>query len=85
MSNGTFINKDNPNTNLCYGCGMKGHLLKDCPLLQKIGKNRKFKMKKDNKKVMVAAWSDDGYNLMSCKKNMLRFVFLKRALSEGDL
>jgi len=39
MSNGTFINKDNPNTNSCYGCGMKGHLLKDFPILQKIGEN----------------------------------------------
>ena len=33
VSKGKFINKDNPNTNSCYGCGMTDHLLKDCPLL----------------------------------------------------
>ena len=58
MSKGKFINKDNPYTNSCYGCGMTDHLLNDCPPLQKISENRKSKMKKDNKKAMVAAWSD---------------------------
>jgi len=58
MSKGKFINKDNSHTNSCYGCSMANHLLKDYPLLQKIGKNRKFKTKKDNKKAMADAWSD---------------------------
>jgi len=58
MSKGKFINKDNPNTNSCYGCGMIDQLLKDSPLLQKIDENQKFKMKKDNKKAMVSKSSD---------------------------
>jgi len=54
MSKDKCISKDNPSTNSCHGCGMTDHLLKNCPLLQKIGENRKIKMK-DNKKATVAA------------------------------
>ena len=36
---------------------MLGHLLMDCPLIQKMGETRRFK-KNDNKKAMIAAWSD---------------------------
>ena len=32
-------------------------MLKDCPLLQKVGERRKFK-RKENKKAMIAVWSD---------------------------
>ena len=58
ISKGKFINKDNPYINSCYGYGMTDYLLKYYPLLQKIRENQKFKMEKDNKKAMVAAWSD---------------------------
>jgi len=34
---GKFFNKDNTNAGSCYGCGMPGHLLKDSPLIQKMG------------------------------------------------
>ena len=36
---------------------MPGHLLKDCPLIQKMGEKRRFK-KKESKRAMIAAWSD---------------------------
>ena len=36
---------------------MAEHLLKDCPLIQNMGKSRRFK-KKDNKRAMIATWSD---------------------------
>jgi len=36
---------------------MISHILKDYPFIQKIGENQKFKMKKDNNKAMIAAWS----------------------------
>ena len=32
-------------------------MLKDCPLIQKMGESRRFK-KKDNKRAMIAAWSN---------------------------
>jgi len=37
---------------------MAGHILKDCPLIPKIGEIRTLKMKKDDKKEIVAASSD---------------------------
>ena len=36
---------------------MTGHLLKECPLNQKVSEKQQFKMTKDNKKT-IAAWSD---------------------------
>jgi len=30
---GKFFHKDNTNVSSRYGCGMPGHLLKDCPLI----------------------------------------------------
>ena len=54
---GKFFNKDNTNVSSCYDCGMSGHLLKDCPLIQKMGESRRFK-KKENRRAMIAAWSD---------------------------
>jgi len=54
---GKFFNKDNTNVSSCYGCGMPGHLLKDCPLIQKMGESWRFK-KKENRRAMIAAWSD---------------------------
>ena len=54
---GKFVNKENANITSCYGCGIPGHLLKDCPLIQKMGEKRRFK-KKENRKAMIAAWSD---------------------------
>ena len=48
-----FFNKDNTNVSSCYGCGMPGHSLKDCPLIQKVGEKRTFK-KKENKRAMIA-------------------------------
>ena len=32
-SKGKFFHKDNSNVSSFYGCGMPGHLLKDCPLI----------------------------------------------------
>ena len=57
FSKGKFSHKDNTNVSSCYGCGMPGHLLKDCQLIQKKGESRRFK-KKDSKRAMIAAWSD---------------------------
>ena len=54
---GKFLNKDNTNIGSCYGCGMPSHLLKDQPLIQKMGKKRKLK-KKEIKRAMIAAQSD---------------------------
>ena len=53
----SFSNNDITNVNTCYGCARRGHLLKDCPLIQKMGARWRFK-KKDNKGVIIAAWSD---------------------------
>ena len=50
---GKSYNKNETNVSACYGCGVPGHMLKDCPLLQKVGERRKFKRKK-NKKAMIA-------------------------------
>jgi len=55
FSTGKFTNKDNSNANSYYGCGMTGHLLKDCPLIQKDRRKSNVKMNKDNKKAMVFA------------------------------
>ena len=53
-----FSNKDNTNVSSCYGCGMRRHLLKDWPLIQKMAKKRRFR-KKDSKKTMIATSSDN--------------------------
>ena len=57
LSKGKFFHKDNTNVSSCYGCGMPGHLLKDCPLIQKMGESQRFK-KKDNKRAQIATWSN---------------------------
>jgi len=45
-----FTTKNDTNVGSCYGYGTPGHMLKDCPLIQKIGEKRKFKIKRDKKK-----------------------------------
>jgi len=87
---GKSYNKNETNVSACYGCGVPGHMLKDCPLLQKVGERRKFKRKK-NKKAMIAAESDsessesDNYEehvvntcLMAKKKSNLNMEALMR-------
>jgi len=56
---GKFTNKDNTNATSYHVGGVPCHMLKDCPLFQKIGENPKFKIKKDNTKATVATWSDN--------------------------
>ena len=58
FSKGKFTNKDNTNANSCYACGMASHMLKECPLTKKTRENQKFKVKDDDKKATVAAWSE---------------------------
>ena len=60
FSKGTkFINnKNDSNLGPCFGCGLPGHIVKDCPVLQMKAEKRKHKAKKELKKAMIAAWSD---------------------------
>jgi len=41
-----------------FSCGLPGHVVKDCSILQKKAKKRRQKAKKEFKRAMIAAWSD---------------------------
>jgi len=56
-SKGKYSMKNDTNVNPCYGYGMPGHMLKDCHLIQDRRK-MKFKTKTNNKKALIATWSD---------------------------
>ena len=51
-SKGNKISNYKNKTNLgpCFGCGLPGHVVKDCPILQKKAEKRKQKAKKKNSK-----------------------------------
>ena len=57
-SNKTSNNKNETNLDPCFGCGLPGHVVKDCSILQKKAKKRRQKAKKEFKRAMIAAWSD---------------------------
>jgi len=42
----------------CFGCGLPGHIAKDCLILQKKVEKRKEKAKQEFKRAMIATWSD---------------------------
>ena len=51
-------NKSESNLGRCFGCGLPGHVMQDCPIIQKRIEKHKQKAKKEFKKAMIAAWSD---------------------------
>jgi len=51
-------NKNESNLGPCFGCSLPGHVVKDCPILQKKVEKHKQKAKKEFKKATIAAWSD---------------------------
>ena len=51
-------NKNDSNLGPCFGCGLPGHILKVCPVLQMNAEKRKQKANKEFRKAMIAAWSD---------------------------
>ena len=60
FSKGTkFLNnKNDSNLGPCFGCGLPGHIIKDCLVSQMKAEKRKQKAKKEFRKAMIAAWSD---------------------------
>jgi len=46
----TSYNKNESNLGPCFGCGLPGHVVKDCPILQKKDEKQKQKAKKEVKK-----------------------------------
>jgi len=59
-SEGTKTSNNNNESKLdtCFGCGLPGHVVKDCHILQKKAEKRKLKAKKKFKRAMIAAWND---------------------------
>ena len=57
FSKGTkFLNnKNDSNLGPCFGCGLLGHIVKDCLVLQMKAEKRKYKAKKEFKRTMIAA------------------------------
>jgi len=43
----------------CFGCGLLGRMVKDCPIIQKKAEkmNQRAKKEKEPKRAMIAAWS----------------------------
>ena len=40
-----FVSKVDTNQNSCYGYGLPGHVIKDCPIIKKKNKRTRFKSK----------------------------------------
>jgi len=53
-------NKNETDLGPCFGCGLPGHMVKDCPIIQKKAEKMKQRAKKEKeiRRVMIAAWSD---------------------------
>jgi len=62
-SNDNKFSNDKNETNLgtYFGCGLPGHVVKDCHIIQKKAKKWKQKAKKEKqlKRAMTATWSDN--------------------------
>ena len=52
-----FCNNNESNIGPCFGCGLLGHVVKDCLIWQKKARRRKQKAKKEFKKPMLATSS----------------------------
>ena len=52
----------------CFSCGLRGHITKDCPILQKKVEEQKDKTKQEFKRVVIAAWSDSNSSDSENKK-----------------
>ena len=53
-------NKNETDLGPCFGCGLPGHMIKNCPIIQKKAEkmNQIAKKEKELKRAMIAAWSD---------------------------
>ena len=69
-------NKNESNLGPCFGCGLPGYVVKDCPILQKKAKKRKQKAKKEFKKATIAAWSDSGLSNSDNEEQATNLFFM---------
>ena len=61
---------------------MVGHMLKDCPLIPKIWENRKFKMRKDDKK--LATWSNRNSSEIENDEELTTNIYLPAKEAQND-
>jgi len=57
--NKTTNHKNETNLGPYFGCGLLGDVVKDCRISQKKAEKRKPKAKKEFKRAMIVAWSDN--------------------------
>jgi len=54
----TSNNKNETNFDPCFGCALPGHIVTNCPIIQRKSNQQKQKAKKEFKRAMVNIWSD---------------------------
>jgi len=77
--NKTSNNKNETNLDPYFGCGLLGHMVKDCPISpkKKNPEKRRQKAKKEFKRVMIAAWSDsDSSESKNEEKQVVNLCFM---------
>ena len=86
FSKGTkFLNnKNDSNLGPCFGCGLPGHILKVCPVLQMNAENRKQKVKKEFRKAMIAAWSDSDSSDSDKEEGMANLCLMANDIQETE-
>ena len=86
LSKGTkFLNnKNDPNLGPCFGCGLRGHIVKDSPLLQMKAKKHKQKAKKEFKRAMIAAWSDSDSSDSDKEEEMANLCLMGNDVQETE-
>ena len=84
FSKGTKLinNKNDSNLGPCFGCGLPGHIVKDCPVLQMKAEKHKHKAKKEFRKAMIAAWSDSDSSDSDKEEEMANLCLMAKDVQE---
>ena len=86
FSKGTKLinNKNDSNLGPCFGCGLPGHIVKYCPVLQMKDEKHKHKAKREFRKAMIAAWSDSDSSDSDKEEEMANLCLMANDVHETE-